>query len=283
MYRSFLKQLSDENLMSFTPPGFRHHIDVQFPRRRLPVCRGCKKISKTRDHCRARDCHSDIAWCETFVCITLDDSCTGPDGKILDSPFEAKTVPPIDTVQLIGHVDPKTPVCTSCRDRNYTRNYCRVQKKHQSLPWNTVHVITSLKQDSKRDQNAIESVFPSSKRRRNNSGESANVNTTAKSAIDTMTKDADAKDHEEDSDKKPVSLEAKDKDFDARSKNMKERSFSDEEEDDGLAELKAIEATKLDIIPRSRTFLVTVSPKLHRFEVSQRNWRLKLSIDDIIF
>ena len=224
MYRSFLKQQSNENIMFFTPPGLKYHIDVQFPRRRLPVCRGCKKISKTRDHCRARDCHSDIAWCETYVCTTLDDSCTGSeDGKILDRPFIAKTVPPITSVNFIGDVDPKTPVCSSCRDRNYTRsNNCRVQKKHQHLPWNTVYAITSLKKGTKREQSALAPTFLSGKRsRKNTSGESVHVNTTANLEKDTMSKDDDVKDHKV-SDKKTFSLEGKDKDLDAKSKEPKE-------------------------------------------------------------
>lgn len=173
MYRSFLKQLSNENIVSFIPPGFRHSINVQFPRGRLPVCQKCKKTSKTRDQCRTRACHKDIPWCDIYVCISLDNSCTGNDGKILDGPFVAKNIMPTNA-KLKGDVDPRTPVCASCKERNYTRNYCRVRKKHQQLPWSAVHVIISLKKDANVGNSATSSLIVNRKQSaRNSGGESA--------------------------------------------------------------------------------------------------------------
>jgi hypothetical protein len=145
MYSSYGNQRRNSNVLRFTPPGFKYPIDVQFPPRCLPVCERCKKNFKTREHCRGRDCHTELAWCETYVCVSLDNSCTGDDGKLLDGPFIAKVVPPI-AFNLKGKLNPLTPICAPCKDKNYTRTYCRQNKNHRQLPWSTVYVIVSLKQ-----------------------------------------------------------------------------------------------------------------------------------------
>lgn len=34
-----------------------------------------------------------------------------------------------------------TPSCGSCKEKNYTRTYCRTTKKHKALPWSTVYIV----------------------------------------------------------------------------------------------------------------------------------------------
>jgi len=130
------------NLLRFTPPGFPCSIDVPFPGRLLPVCEKCKGNFKTREHCRLRECHSSLPWSDIFVCVSLDPSCTNEDNALVPGPFLSRTVPP-QPVCLPEDSDPETTICGTCKDKNYTRAYCRVSKKHRQVPWNTVFVVLS--------------------------------------------------------------------------------------------------------------------------------------------
>ncbi len=58
-----------------------------------------------------------------------------------------------------------------------------------------------------------------------------------------------------------------DRDTPSKFIKLKENSDDGEGDEEDLEALKAIEAAKLENIPRSRTFLATVSSKLHRIEV----------------
>ena len=80
----------------------------------------------------------------TYICISLDATCTGSDGRLLDGPFMAQGVPST-AYQYVGEeVDPKMPSCRSCKEKNYSRTYCRVNKKHKALPWSTVYVVFDI-------------------------------------------------------------------------------------------------------------------------------------------
>jgi len=226
-------------------------------------------MNKTRDQCRTRDCHTDVPWCDTYVCITLDHSCTGPgpDGKILDGPFEAKTTRPFPFVfNLKGDLDLKMPVCESCKEKNYSRNYCRRQKNHRRLAWNTVHVVTSLKQGVLPEQSAGRASLvstSSNKRRKNNSVESFIRNSDA-DIFTPMRKSAYPR-NDAMADTYGCNHRA---DYDEIGKDVNNSGFSYEVEEEGdeQEQLKIVEAAKLDNIPRSRTFLVTVSSHLNRVE-----------------
>lgn len=61
----------------------------------------------------------------------------------MDGPFVAKVIPPVGFT-FKGELDPMTPICAPCKDKNYTRTYCRQHKNHRQLPWSTVYVIVSL-------------------------------------------------------------------------------------------------------------------------------------------
>lgn len=136
----------------FTPPGFTHHVFVPFPGRVLPVCSRCKKNYKTREHCRTKEAHTSRPWTETYICIALDDTCLTADGKLKAGEFVCN--PSANNAFCFeegkGLLE-KTPSCAQCKDKNYTRTYCRVNKKHRTLPWSTVYVTlthsaTSLQQ-----------------------------------------------------------------------------------------------------------------------------------------
>jgi len=163
------KQKKNANILRFTPPGFEHSIDVPFPPRTLPVCERCKKNFKTREHCRTRDCHTGLPWSDTFLCITLDPTCTGEDGKLLAGPFLAKAMQP-QPFCLKGEINPLTPICAPCKDKNYTRTYCRSNKKHRQLPWSTVHVCLTLRPDGLYHDNNDRDIQGPTKRRKTTSG-----------------------------------------------------------------------------------------------------------------
>jgi hypothetical protein len=133
------------SILRFTPPGLSYPIDIPFPGRVLPVCARCKKNYKTREHCRSKEGHNGLPWTDTYICITLDNTCFAADGSILNGTFHAQGVQSNPYVYP-DHVnlDPKTPSCAQCKDKNYTRTYCRMSKKHKTLPWSTVYVTLTL-------------------------------------------------------------------------------------------------------------------------------------------
>ncbi len=191
----------------------------------MAVCERCKKNFKTRDHCRTRDCHVDLPWSETFVCVSLDPSCTDDDGNLLEGPFYARTVPAI-AFNYSGELDRKTPICAPCKDKNYTRNYCRNQKRHRQLPWSTVYVILTLTPDNFvgpdfayfSPHNAVTSV---KKRKKLNSGE------TIKAEIDAENVSNEGESDEEGGD------QAKDDEIEKDSPKDKGRSVVPKDETDG--------------------------------------------------
>ena len=141
------------NAIAYLIPGLKNEIEIPFPDRKLPVCKRCKKIYKTRELCRIRDGHTDIPWNTAYICVTLDDSCFVRDssGNLClveeDSmQFVARSLPgpPMPYCAKKGHIGgAKAPICMACKDKNYTRHHCREKQKHQQLPWGTVYVLLS--------------------------------------------------------------------------------------------------------------------------------------------
>jgi hypothetical protein len=148
-----LRATSTGNSIKCSIPGLKNQVDVPFPDRKLPVCKRCKKIYKTRELCRVRDRHTEVPWSTTYICGTLDDSCfnRGSDGEMTlveEGPmrFIAHSVPssPVpyrSKDNALGGT--KSPICMACKDKNYTRHHCRVKNKHLELPWGTVYVNIS--------------------------------------------------------------------------------------------------------------------------------------------
>jgi len=141
------------NVMKYLIPGLKNIIDIPFPDRKLPVCKRCKKIYKTRELCRVRDGHTDVPWNVTYLCVTLDDSCFDRESKgdlrLVEEDsmqFVARSLPgpPMPFRAKKGHIGgAKAPICMACKDKNYTRHHCREKQKHQQLPWGTVYVLMS--------------------------------------------------------------------------------------------------------------------------------------------
>eukprot|EP00555_Chaetoceros_dichaeta_P003795 CAMPEP_0198250954 /NCGR_PEP_ID=MMETSP1447-20131203/1949_1 /TAXON_ID=420782 /ORGANISM="Chaetoceros dichaeta, Strain CCMP1751" /LENGTH=454 /DNA_ID=CAMNT_0043935871 /DNA_START=128 /DNA_END=1492 /DNA_ORIENTATION=- len=208
------------NILKYTLPGLQNEIEIPFPDRKLPVCARCKKIYKTRELCRIRDGHTDVAWNTTHLCVSLDDSCfaqtTRGDLCLVDEStmkFVASTlkgpVIPYRTKKS-DTLLPDTPICMACKQKNYTRNHCRDKQKHRQLPWGTVYVVLSavplptkeIEKDDDIDSpdagtkrnspgaptsptmNSKINDSPLSKRRRVESNESRNIESTSDSIWD---------------------------------------------------------------------------------------------------
>ena len=133
---------NEGNVLSFKPPGLNQVLHIKYPDCRLAVCEKCKKNYKTRDMCRVRNKHRDPPWSTAYICITLDESCTGSNNKLVDGHFNVK----LDKAKpfcIKKNFDSKTPVCTTCKKTNRTRSFCRERHKHKLLPWCTVYVVLS--------------------------------------------------------------------------------------------------------------------------------------------
>lgn len=156
----------------------------------------------------------------------------------------------------------KTPSCAMCKDKNYTRTYCRASKKHKTLPWSTVYVMLSL-----RDVNGSGTTMQegAKKRRKLNDASSDNAAKSETFLGLVGTGDKDSADASTEKDEQKEGDEAK-----------KEESKGGEEGSDGKATAKAETAPKdveksegkeekeasadiFDKIHSSRTFLSTVS------------------------
>lgn len=142
---------------------------------------------------------------------------------------------------LQGDIDPLTPICAPCKDKNYTRTYCRSNKKHRQLPWSTVHVLLSLRPDGMYQDNNEREIQGPPKRRKtsaSNAPETPAVPTTANG-------NGTKQDGE-----------------DAKAEDTKDGVKEEEEKEE--EEIK----NKFDEIPPSRTFLTTVSAKKCLIDVS---------------
>ena len=302
------KAKKNANTLRFKPPGFVYPIYVPFTGRRLAVCERCKKNFKTRDHCRTRDCHVDLPWSETFVCVSLDPSCTDENGKLLDGPFFARAVSPI-AFNYSGEIDRQTPICAPCKDKNYTRTYCRHQKRHLQLPWSTVYVILTLTPGTMRfggDYIKITSPTNSSQNKKSNDSES--IITLKKSEEDDHKDEDKGKDDKSETTGEKDIIKKEEREAHGGTDSLKEKNDStcnenekndstcnetakkDDAENKDEAEKvsqtnnvekdnkstkrkKAIieedEAKKMEDIPRSRTLLATVSCEGCTIEVSR--------------
>lgn len=140
-----LSNALDGDILEFTPRNFHQSLHIRFPPQRLPVCARCKKYYRTRDICRVKCKHANLPWTTAYVCITLDESCTGSDGKyIVGRPLISKTVQPSPYYVTKQFTDPNTTVCcATCKKANRTRKFCREVHKHRGLPWTTVYVVLS--------------------------------------------------------------------------------------------------------------------------------------------
>lgn len=266
-------------VLRYKPPGFTYSIDIPFPGRVLPVCQRCKKNYKTREHCRSKEGHTSLPWTDTYICITLDASCIMPDGKLSEGPFVATGLSAQPYVYASGKVlDPKTPSCAMCKDKNYTRTYCRASKKHKTLPWSTVYVMLSARDGPHAAAPAVGQEPAAKKPKVEDSTEKVGKDDTFLGLVgeggDKDKKEDDAKsddkEKDEESEKKDKKEESEDADNATEDKDSekKETPKDDSKEDDEKKEEDS--GNIFGDIHISRTFLSTVSVNKNEAEVSTK-------------
>ena len=128
------------------PPGLPYAFDVTFPDRRLPVCQRCKKNFRSRDLCRTRDGHRALPWATTYLVVTLTDEVlsqneNGTLSYRRDIPIIAETqnIPDLCKGPAGGFMASE-PICKVCKDKNYTRDYCRNVSGHTTPPHQAVYI-----------------------------------------------------------------------------------------------------------------------------------------------
>lgn len=145
-------KLKTTALCTIHPPGMPRAFDVPFPERKLAVCIRCKKNYRSRELCRQRDEHKALPWQTTYVVVTLTDAVLtkGEDGKLdyADIPVAAELQEMPDLCRgPSGGFMSKEPICNVCKQKNYTRDYCRNNSKHTTPPYQSVYVKLVPKMD----------------------------------------------------------------------------------------------------------------------------------------
>eukprot|EP00592_Proboscia_alata_P020512 CAMPEP_0194412550 /NCGR_PEP_ID=MMETSP0176-20130528/11034_1 /TAXON_ID=216777 /ORGANISM="Proboscia alata, Strain PI-D3" /LENGTH=420 /DNA_ID=CAMNT_0039215371 /DNA_START=263 /DNA_END=1525 /DNA_ORIENTATION=- len=141
--------MEKKNALVFTPKGFHQEITLQYPQesRSLIVCKKCKKNYKSRYICRKKNRHTGLPWTDTYICVFIHESCLvrlGSERKIeyvRDKVIAGQVVEGRGFDMNMSHASTDLPVCSSCKHNNYTRSYCRKQKQHRHLPWNTEYAV----------------------------------------------------------------------------------------------------------------------------------------------
>lgn len=240
------------NSIKCSVPGLKNDVEIPFPDRKLPVCKRCKKIYKTRELCRVRDKHTEVPWSTTYICVTLDESCfttrNHEDGgmKLVEEgpmQFVARSIPGPPAAycsksdSLCGGT--KSPICMACKDKNYTRHHCRVKNKHLELPWSTVYVILSAIPAAPGSAGFFDS-------------DSKSTTISKKRSASSCSEDEERSNNDE-----PTSKKSKNNDGEASSITHKDSDSTDE---DGSSETEEIVGSRQTIqqIHSSKAFLLTV-------------------------
>jgi hypothetical protein len=213
-----------------------------------------------------------------------------------DGPFTAHGVqsqPYIYPEEI--ELDPKTPSCAQCKDKNYTRTYCRTNKKHRTLPWSTVYAVLSgppqgggvggIPSEYRSDEGGDDALIHRTstvdeedslpkKKIKTNQGDALKVNPDD-GTDESSTKNAKVKDQDDSNESSGFGEETKAKTKDKNDNNETEgEEDSDEEEKDKNKidtgnDVKAKDFVDIFKNPHpSKTFLATVSLTKNEVRVS---------------
>jgi len=263
------RQLQNGNKVTLKIPGFVSNLNIQFPPRRLPVCEKCKRHYKTRNLCRVKKMHTDLPWCKTYLCITMDDTCTDDEGKITPGPYVAKTVSwrPYQFKPTVP-MNCEYPMCADCKRKNYTGSYCRGrQHAHRYLPWDTVYVelssatpsLTSLTGAQGNEEGQDENFADKKKNIKSESEEVKREEDESKTDADNSKPDSEAQESVKNEDVDVVGDNCDDNDSTGEQRPKKKlKSVKSEDEEEESHEFKNID--------KSRTFFLEVSATIMKIQ-----------------
>jgi len=139
------KKVGGTQVCTVFPPGMPRAFDVPYPERKLPVCVRCKKNYRSRELCRQRDQHKALPWQTTYVVVTLTDAVLV---KSEDGTLTCADIPVVAEIQEMpelcrgpaGGFMQTEPICKVCKEKNYTRDYCRNTSRHTTPPYQAIYV-----------------------------------------------------------------------------------------------------------------------------------------------
>jgi len=155
--------MEKKNALVFTPKGFHQAITLQYPEenRSLIVCKKCKKNYKSRYICRKKNRHTGLPWTDTYICVFIHESClVRMEGErklsfIRDKVIAGQVVEKKGFDMNMPNASTDLPICSSCKHNNYTRSYCRQQKQHRHLPWNTEYAVMYATDEPYFDESSV--------------------------------------------------------------------------------------------------------------------------------
>jgi hypothetical protein len=127
-------------MLALSIPGFPSTIQIPFPNGMLPVCAICKNGFKSKAICRETKGHTDLPWSDTYVCITLDDTCFYQGSLKSNVQLTVEVNERRNDLSFIDGVDTKTPACVACKETKKQSTFCREMLSHRMLPYCTSYV-----------------------------------------------------------------------------------------------------------------------------------------------
>ena len=229
-------------------------LSIPFPDRKLPVCLTCKRNYKTRELCRTRDGHITLPWTTTYICITLDKSCIDSDGKLRDdAEFKARSLSAQQPFCFKRDMDSGTAICHACKEKNYTRHYCREKLKHRQLPWPSAYAVLSVPGKESADKSET------AEKTQTNTKEEVKSSTSGGGAnLKVESEETKSGEDKESGKRSPEANEASPRPIKKVKQEGDEKDENDEEKDDGNI---------FRNIPETSTFLAIVSSSSCSYEV----------------
>ena len=134
-------------MLRIKPPLLECYLHIPFPNGDLSPCSECYRNVKKRYCCQYRK-HNGPPKTDTYICITMNDTCFAADENVLKGPFhvELRSGLPNNFYVYPEQVDlsQRGSRCAECKDKGNTLKHCRTDKKHRALPWSTAYASLTL-------------------------------------------------------------------------------------------------------------------------------------------
>ena len=130
------------------PPLLECYLDIPFPKSDdLSPCSECYG-NVTKRYCRQNRKHNGAPKTDTYICITMDDTCFAADGNVLEGPFHVQLRSGLPSNSYVYpekfESSQRGSRCADCKDKSYSLKHCRTRKNHRALPWKTAYASLTL-------------------------------------------------------------------------------------------------------------------------------------------